>query len=246
MGGLKARTLIVTGASRGIGRAIALELARNNASIVLNARTEEPLIEAAEECRALGVLAEPVVGDAADPRVGRAMVEAALETGGLFGFIHNAGVARPGPLLWELSDAQVREVVGASLTAGFHLIRYALPILKEKGEGVAVFLGSGAAVSNLPGLGAYAVAKAAEEHLARQLAAEAPEIVSFVYRPSVVETRMQQEARRAEGGAAHVILPVFRGYKARGLLITPGEAARRLVGILTKDHRRFHGLVVDY
>lgn len=239
------KTLILTGASRGIGKALALELARAGYDLVLNARKEAPLKAVVEEVRSLGARAEGVAGSAGKAEVAEALVERAMHLGNLRGYIHNAGVLHPGPLLFELAEALFLEVLEANLIAGYQLARFAYPHLLRQGGGVAVYLGSGAAESNLPGLGAYAVAKAAEEHLARQLAAEAPEIACFVYRPGVVETDMQRAAREAQGGAAPVLQRVFRGYKEEGLLKTPEEVARALVRLLPRA-RAFHGKIATW
>jgi len=239
------KTLILTGASRGIGRALALELAKAGYDLVLNARREAPLKAVAEEVRALGAKAEWVAGSAGKGEVARALVEKALELGHFQGFIHNAGVLHPGPLLFELAESLFLEVLEANLIAGYQLARFAYPHLLRQGGGLAVYLGSGAAESNLPGIGAYAVAKAAEEHLAKQLAAEAPEVICFVFRPGVVETDMQKAAREAQGGGAPVLHRVFRGYREEGRLLTPEEAARALVRLLPRA-RAFHGRIATW
>ncbi|WP_243029301.1 SDR family NAD(P)-dependent oxidoreductase [Thermus altitudinis] len=239
------RTLILTGASRGIGRALALELARSGYDLVLNARSEGPLRQVAEEVRALGVRAEAVAGSAGQAKVAQELVRKAEALGGFYGYIHNAGVLHPGPLVYELAEPLFLEVLEANLIAGYQLARFAYPLLRPRGEGVAVYVGSGAAESNLPGIGAYAVAKAAEEHLAKQLAAEVPEITCFVYRPGVVETDMQRQAREAQGSAAPVLHQVFRGYKEEGLLLTPERAAEALVRLLQRP-RQYHGRIVSW
>ncbi len=241
---LNGKTLILTGASQGIGRAVALELAGRGVNLVLNARQAGPLQEAARRCEALGVQVRAVAGDAADEAVAAALVAAAKELGRFYGFIHAAGVLHPGPFLWELSYKQFREVLDSQVTAAYQLVRQVVPELLKQGAGLAVFFGSGAAVSNLPGIGAYAVAKAAEEHLARQLAAEPPELTSFVFRPGVVDTRMQAQAREAKGGAAATLHRLFRGYKEQGELSSPEETARTLVRLLSSDPRRYHGRIV--
>ncbi|WP_298629061.1 SDR family NAD(P)-dependent oxidoreductase [uncultured Thermus sp.] len=239
------RTLILTGASRGIGRALALELARSGYDLVLNARSEGPLRQVAEEVRALGVRAEAVAGSAGQAKVAQELVRKAEALGGFYGYIHNAGVLHPGPLVYELAEPLFLEVLEANLIAGYQLARFAYPLLRPRGEGVVVYVGSGAAESNLPGIGAYAVAKAAEEHLAKQLAAEVPEITCFVYRPGVVETDMQRQAREAQGSAAPVLHQVFRGYKEEGLLLTPERAAEALVRLLQRP-RQYHGRIVSW
>lgn len=243
---LSGKTLILTGASLGMGRALALLLAREHGvNLVLNARHAEPLAEVAAECRTAGVAVRPVAGSAAREAVAAALVTEALALGHFYGFIHAAGVLRPGLLLWELPPARFREVLDSHLTAAYQLIRQAVPELLKTGVGLAVFFGSGAAVSNLPGIGAYCVAKGAEEHLARQLAAEAPQITSFVFRPGVVDTRMQRQARQARGGGADILHRRFRGYKEREELSSPEEAARRLVHLLAHNPRQYHGRIAS-
>ncbi|WP_243095172.1 SDR family NAD(P)-dependent oxidoreductase [Thermus thalpophilus] len=239
------KTLILTGASRGIGRALALELAKAGYDLVLNARSEAPLRGVAEEAQALGARVAHVAGSAGRAEVAEALVEKAAGLGNFYGYIHNAGVLHPGPLLYEVAEALFMEVLEANLIAGYQLARFAYPLLRRQGEGLAVYVGSGAAETNLPGIGAYAVAKAAEEHLARQLAAEVPEVACFVYRPGVVETEMQRQAREAQGSAAPVLQRVFRGYKEEGLLLTPEEAARALVRLLPKA-RQYHGKTASW
>ena len=108
----------------------------------------------------------------------------------------------------------------------------------------AEVVGADAAEGNLPGIGAYNIAKRALEHLARQLAQEAPQITSLVFRPGATETRMQEQAREAEGGAAKVLHREFRGYLQRGVLDTPEQAARRLLKFILNDPRRHHGRIV--
>jgi NAD(P)-dependent dehydrogenase (short-subunit alcohol dehydrogenase family) len=241
---LQGKTLILTGASLGIGQALALELARQGVNLVLNARHQPFLAEAVAECENLGVTVQQVAGNAAVTVVADSMVLAALEMGEFFGFVHAAGVLYPGPFLWELPPDHFQEIWESHVVAAYQLSRAAIPHLLRQGEGLAVFFGSYAAEGNLPGIGAYNIAKRAEEHLARQLALEVPQIVSFVFRPGATETRMQEQARNAVGGAAEVLHREFRGYLKRGLLDTPEKAARRLLKFLLDDPRRYHGRIV--
>jgi NAD(P)-dependent dehydrogenase (short-subunit alcohol dehydrogenase family) len=240
---LKDQTLIITGASMGMGRAVAKALVQRGARVVLNARHSAPLTNAAQECAGLGGRVRWVAGNAAREKTVAQLVAAALGLGNFYGFIHAAGVLQPGPFLWELSSRQFQEVLESHVTAGHQLMRLAVPELLKRGEGLAVFFGSGAATYNRAGIGAYGVAKAAEEHLARQLAAEAPAITTFIFHPGVVETRMQRQSRQAKGGAADEVQRVFRGFKERGELSTPDEAAQSLVRILSGDPRQFQGRI---
>jgi NAD(P)-dependent dehydrogenase (short-subunit alcohol dehydrogenase family) len=234
-------TFILTGASLGIGRALAEGLAREGVHLVLNARSDDALRGARDACRRHGVRAEHLSGDIADPETAAGLVALAKELGGPDGFIHAAGLLRPGPTVWELNSREFAQVMGASLTGAHQLIHHAVPELIERGRGWAVFFGSGAAEIQQPGIGAYCAAKAAEESLARQLAAETDTVCSFIYRPGVVETRMQSLARQAEGGAADLLRPVFRSWKEQDVLISPEEAAQALVGLLDRDPGELHG-----
>jgi NAD(P)-dependent dehydrogenase (short-subunit alcohol dehydrogenase family) len=238
---LKGKTLILTGASRGIGRALALQLAEAGINLVLNARDAALLNDVASDCRNLGMRPIALSGSAADSTTASKLVNAALDLGHFHGFIQVAGVLHPGPFLWELSEAWFHEVFAASVTASYQMVRCAVPELLKCGGGLAVFFGSGAAEKSIPGIAAYCSAKAAEEHLVRQLAAEAPQITTFIYRPGVVETRMQQQARTSTGGASPELRHTFWGFKERGELLLPEESAKALVTILASNPRRFHG-----
>jgi NAD(P)-dependent dehydrogenase (short-subunit alcohol dehydrogenase family) len=243
MAELTGKSLIITGASMGIGRALALELAGLGVNLILNARHAPALEKVAAGCRALGPEAVPVAGNAACLKTAAAMVAQALTLDGFYGFIHAAGLLHPGPWLWEMSPRQFQEVLDSHVTAAFQLTRAAMPALLKQREGLAVFFGSGAAEAVIPGIGAYCVAKAAEEHLARQLAAEAPQITSFIYRPDATETRMQRQARQATGGGAANLKRIFGGYQEWGLLATPEEEAQALVRILLNHPRRYQGKI---
>lgn len=239
---LQGQTLILTGASRGIGKALALELARSGANLVLNARNEEALSTVADESKSLGVQVRTVVGDAATDQTVQFMVKAAKVIGNFAGFIHNAGVLHPGPALWELSEKQFDEVFDTNVKAGWLLAKYAFPNLMRNGSGVAVFVGSGAANYPRVGWGAYGAAKAAEHYLAFNLALEAPEIATFVYSPGTVDTEMQRQGRESAGSIAEM----FKDFKEEGRLINPEQTAAALVRILSGDPSKFHGKIATY
>lgn len=245
MSSLRNKTLVITGASTGIGRAVAMALAGQGVNLVLGARTEPLLMAARNQCRAFGVKAECISGDVSASNVAQELVGVATELGDYYGFIHAAGVLAPGPSLWELTKTRFHEVMDSSVTGAHQLIRHGIPPLLWRGEGLAVFFGSGAAERVQPGIGAYCAAKAAEEHMARQLAAEAPPVTVIIWRPGVVETRMQAEARQSEGGSAHALRPVFAKWKEDGLLITPEQSAQGLVDFLLGDPASRSGTVVD-
>lgn len=245
MTSLRNKTLVLTGASMGIGKALALALAKEGVNLVLGARTESRLVDTRNACRKFGVRAECLAGDVSSSNVAQELVQTAHVLDGFHGFIHAAGVLAPGPNVWELNKTRFREVMDASVTGAHQLMRHAVPLLLENGNGLAVFFGSGAADRAQPGIGAYCAAKAAEEHLARQLAEEAPQITTVIWRPGIVETRMQTEARESEGGGAEQLRSVFTPWKEEGLLISPEQSARGLVDFLNGDPAKYHGKVAD-
>jgi NAD(P)-dependent dehydrogenase (short-subunit alcohol dehydrogenase family) len=241
---LKNQTLILTGASRGIGKALALDLAKAGVNLVLNARSQEALDAVAGECRSLGVEAKAIVGDAAQDQTVQFMVKAAKVIGNFAGFIHNAAVLHSGPFVSELEEPLFDELVSINIKASYLLARYAYPNLLRSGGGIAVFLGSGAAERHFPGSGVYGAVKAAEEYLAKQLALEHPQITSFVYRPGMVDTDMQAVHRSAKGSGGSFLRERFGGYYQRGELISAEEAAQTLLALLG-DSQRFQGRVVS-
>jgi NAD(P)-dependent dehydrogenase (short-subunit alcohol dehydrogenase family) len=243
---LRKRTIIITGASRGIGRALALELAKNGVNLVLNARNEKLLEEVASAVRQKDVHALTVIGDAALASNARKMVKAAISIGEFTGFIHDAGTAHPGPFLYELPQEVFENVWGSNVLAAYQIARFSYPELRRRKNGLAVFFGSGAAEMNVQGIGAYCLSKAAEEHLARQLAAEVPEITCFVYRPGSVETDMRKSALEAKGSGAETLHRVFGNMQKQGIVITPEKAARALVQIIQRNPRPFHGKIATY
>jgi NAD(P)-dependent dehydrogenase (short-subunit alcohol dehydrogenase family) len=244
---LKDKTIILTGASHGIGRALAPLLASRGTQLVLNARGGTALDEAAAECRIVAPVLQmrAVAGDIAESAVVRQLVAEAKQLGSFYGLIHAAAVFEPGPFLWELEPEQFQSIFASNVFGLYQLARFVVPALLPLHEGLMVIFGSGAAYKVQPGIAAYSAAKVAEELLARHLAQEAPEITTFVFRPGIVETRMQKQAREATGGAASQIHSVFRPWKEKGRLLTPQVSAARLIEILEEGPRRYHGEIEE-
>lgn len=242
---LKDKTLIVTGASMGLGRALAEALAVLGAKLVINARGPEALDEAWHACDMVGARVVSVAGDASKASTVKSLMEAAHSLGDFTGFIHCAGMLRPGPLLWEMEEHGFDEVFSSNVKAAWQLTRHCVPALRSAGRGLAVFIGSKAASVAQPGISLYCSAKAAEEHLCRQLAAEAPWLTTFVYRPGIVDTRMQEQARNAVGGGGVALRNLFRPWKERGELIRPETSAMGLMRLLAGEWDGLSGKTFD-
>jgi NAD(P)-dependent dehydrogenase (short-subunit alcohol dehydrogenase family) len=170
---LSGRIALVTGASRGIGYATALALAQAGAHVVALARTVGGLEELDDAIRAAGGTATLVPVDLRDTagieRLAAALSERYQRLDVLVG---NAAVLGPMSPLAHVEPKAWDEVVAVNVTANFHLIRAMDTLLRASDAGRAVFVSSGAAVSNRAYWGPYSVSKAALNSLARTYAAE--------------------------------------------------------------------------
>lgn len=169
---LDGKVALVTGASRGIGRASALALAEAGADVVLAARRPGPLEEAAAEVTKLGRKALAVPTDTNDAAACDALVTKALETFGRVDvLVNNAGGTAPLTAL-ALSDAELEQAFRFNVVSGFRLARALAPHMKNNGYGSVINMSS--AMSHLvdSGFVAYGTTKAALDHMTRLLAAE--------------------------------------------------------------------------
>ncbi|MER5642130.1 SDR family NAD(P)-dependent oxidoreductase [Kitasatospora sp. NPDC002227] len=169
---------LVTGASRGIGRAVALALAEAGADLALSARTAEALKSTTEQVCGLGRVAVAVPGDLNDTAAAGAVVDQAAEAlGGLDVVIHNAGILPSEPdgsptllPLQHLPQPAWDKVVTVNLNATAALCRHAYPHLAASQRASLVLVSSVAGVVGAPMMEAYAATKAAQISLVRSLA----------------------------------------------------------------------------
>jgi NAD(P)-dependent dehydrogenase (short-subunit alcohol dehydrogenase family) len=193
------RTVLLTGASRGLGEALAVELGRAGARLALVAREERALSRVVRAVREAGGEAHAVPGDvsSADAAARIAGVATAL-LGPIEVVIHNASSLGPVPLrpLAETSDAAFEEALATNLTGPFRLSRALVGPMALRGGGLVVQVSSDAATTPYPGWGAYGASKAALEQLGRIWDAElASSGVRFVnVDPGEMDTRMHRDA----------------------------------------------------
>ncbi|MBX5465612.1 MAG: 3-oxoacyl-[acyl-carrier-protein] reductase [Clostridia bacterium] len=190
---LEGAVALVTGASRGIGRAIALELARAGARVAVNFRGQaERAAEVAEEIERLGGEALTLQGDVAEPATAARLVAAVLERWGrLDVLVNNAGVARD-DLLVRMDEEKWREVLETDLTAVYRLTRAALrPMLRQR-SGRIVNIASVAGILGNVGQANYAAAKAGVIGFTRAVAREVASrgITVNAVAPGYIETEM--------------------------------------------------------
>jgi NAD(P)-dependent dehydrogenase (short-subunit alcohol dehydrogenase family) len=188
-----ARTALVTGASRGLGLALADALADQGWRLVIDAREDAPLRAAAARL-ARRTTVRAVKGDVADAAHRAALVAAARGLGGLDALVLNAGTLGPSPLpaLADYPIDALERVYRINVVAQLALVQAALPLLPAGGRVVAIT--SDAARAAYPGWGGYGSAKAALEQLAAVLAEERPDLRVYSADPGDMRTRMHAEA----------------------------------------------------
>jgi NAD(P)-dependent dehydrogenase (short-subunit alcohol dehydrogenase family) len=222
-------TVIITGASRGLGLAAARFAATAGANVALMARSAAELEGAAEMIVAAGGTAVPVPGDVTNKEDCLRVVETAVARyGRIDALINNAGTIEPIAPIVEADVMAWQENLSVNLLGPLQLTQAALPYLRER-RGRVINVSSGAATYGLPGWGAYCTAKGALNQLTRVLAAEEPLITAVAVRPGAVDTAMQQVIREqgAAGMAPDVYARFVREYED-GQLLSPDKPGAAL------------------
>ena len=170
---LTGRTALITGASRNIGRAIALAFAAEGADLVLNTRVNREELDAvAAECRKAGARVVPVLGDVADAGAVEAMVaEARAALGPIDVLVCNAAI-RPHKPVTETTLEDWHRVMAVNLHSAFYLVRAVVPGMKERGRGSLIAIGGQSSLTGRPDTAAVTAAKTGLLGFVRALAAE--------------------------------------------------------------------------
>ncbi len=193
---LKGKTAIITGASRGIGRACALRLAGAGASVVLHGTNAQKLADLKAEIIAAGGRAEVFVGDVADPNTGPAAVAFTLDKfGSVDVLVNNAGINTRAPTL-EMSLEDWNRVIDVNLNGTLHFCRAVLPeMIRQKGGKIVNVSSTTAKTPHQNAAPAYGASKAAVNYLTMHLAYEmAPHGIRVnAVCPGPVETDMSAQ-----------------------------------------------------
>lgn len=186
------RIAIVTGASRGLGLAVARTLASRGWHLIIDARGSELLHLAAGEIEGSVVA---LAGDVADPEHRRQLILSAIRAGGLDLLVNNASTLGPSPqpTLENYPLDRLRQVYEVNVVAPLALIQASLPLLRQR-RGVVINVTSDAATEPYPGWGGYGSSKATLNQISNILAAEEPDVSVYRYDPGDMNTQMHQEA----------------------------------------------------
>ncbi len=171
---LRGKVVMITGASQGLGRALALAFAQEGANLIVNSRNADSLDPVAEEARGAGTEVLAIPGDVSRSTHVEQLVDAAVERFGRIDvLVNNAGLLGPRVPIEEYPEDEWRAVLEANLTGPFLLARAVLPHMLEGGSIVNVT--SGVSIEGRPRWGAYSVSKFGVEGLTQILAAELEE-----------------------------------------------------------------------
>ena len=228
---LDGRIALVTGASRGIGAAAAVELARRGAHVVITARTEGGLAETDDAVRAVGgkatLLPLDLLADDSLEAVGPSLYQRFGKLDILVGNAGALGTLTPVPHILPRDWA---EVIGVNMTAALRLLRSVAPLLLAAEAGRAVFVTSRIVLKPAAYWGAYGATKAGLEHLILSWAEETrtSRLRVNLFDPGAVATRLRAAAMPGEDAAT---------------LRTPQQVAPALAGLCGPNEQR-HGVVV--
>ncbi|MCA1716297.1 MAG: SDR family oxidoreductase [Actinobacteria bacterium] len=168
---LRGKVVMVTGASRGLGRALALAFAREGASLVINSRSEDSLGPVAGEAEEMGAEVLAIPADVSVEADMEGLVDESVRRFGRIDvLVNNAGILGPRVAIEEYPEDEWRRVLDANLTAPFLLAKATIPYIPEGGS--IINMTSGVSVEGRAEWGAYSVSKFGVEGLTQILAAE--------------------------------------------------------------------------
>lgn len=206
---LTGKTALITGAGKGIGRAIAIALAKEGVNVGLLARTASQLEEVAEEVQSLGVKAAVAPADVTDMNsVNEAVKQIGAALGPLDILINNAGTAKFGKFL-ELDPADWENIIKVNLMGVYYVTRAVLPEMIERQTGDIINISSTAGQRGAPVTSAYSASKFAVNGLSESLMQEVRKhnIRVSTLTPSTVATDLAIELKLTDGNPERVMQP---------------------------------------
>lgn len=236
---LRGKTVVITGASSGIGRATAIEMARRGANVVLAARRADRLEHAAEECRALGVQATVVPTDVANPADCRRLIDTAGDVDVL---VNNAGFAVFASIP-EASAEDAREMITTNYLGAFHCTQAVLPRMLARRSGTIVNVSSITGLMGYARMSAYCASKFAltgfTEGLRDEVMGSGVRVALVC--PGTTDTEFFVKAERGKmPGASRLMLAVKPERVARAVCDAAEDGRyRRILPALAAIYMRF-------
>ena len=237
---LAGKTALVTGASRGIGRAIALAVAERGATVIVTARTVEAAAQTAQAIVGLGGRAQAVALDIADDASVEATVAGVLKEHATIPLlVNNAGITRDN-LLMRMKREDWNEVIDTNLSGIYRVCRSLVPSMVKARYGRIVNITSVVSRSGNPGQVNYAAAKAGAEGFTRSLARElaSRNITVNCIAPGFIDTDMTQQLTEAQREALLTQVPLKR-------LGTPEDVAHGVTYLLSDAASYVTGITLD-
>ncbi len=237
----RGKTILITGGSRGIGRAIALELAARGANVAFTYHSRAEAAQAVErELCALGVEAQSYQADAADFEAAQAVVKQVRERfGALYGLVNNAGITRD-KLLIMMKEDDWDAVLNTNLKSVFNMSKAVVALLlKQKQGGAILNISSVSGVTGMAGQTNYSAAKAGMIGFTKALAKEIASrgITVNALAPGLIETEMTEGLSTEYRAKLLETIPL-------GRFGTPTEIARIAAFLLSEDARYITGQVL--
>lgn len=248
---LTGRTALVTGAGRGIGREVALALARAGARVAATARSANEIEAVAAIVRDNGGSAMPVAMDVSDPKsVAEGFARVRDELGPIDILVNNAGIGRSS-LLWKTTDEIWRTTIETNLSGTFYCMREALGPMVERGWGRVVNVASVAGKIGGPYISAYVASKHAVLGLTKSAALEVAKhgVTVNALCPGYVDTPMTdatvQTIMEKTGKSESDARRALEGMSPQGRLVTSEEVAYAVLALMADDARGINGQAIN-
>ncbi len=240
---LAGKVVLVTGASRGIGRGIALGFAEQGSLVLINSRTEKGASDTVEEIVEAGGSAEPAVADVGDSSAARAMIAGIVERHGRLDVLVNNSAINPVVPLIDTTQELWEETQRVNEWALFHCGQPAARQMMTQGGGSIVVIGSPGAEDAYVGQATYCVAKAGLQMLAMSMAWEWGRfgVRTNVVQPGWIETELNREYLWSDPDLLERVLNVIPLHRT-GL---PADIAPAVLWLCTDDAAYVNGATID-
>jgi NAD(P)-dependent dehydrogenase (short-subunit alcohol dehydrogenase family) len=239
--------LIVTGASQGLGAAIASIAAEHGARVVLAARSEAALEKQAEQIRRRGGTALSVVGDISCFEDCQRIIDHTLRAfGQIDALINNAGTIEPLAPILEAPHEDWAHHMAVNVLGPMMLCQLAIPYLRQT-HGRVVNVTSHAAELAIPGASSYSASKAALNRFSKVLAVEEPAITVILFIPGEVDTHMQAVIRnQGKGKTTDQMYQYFMGLYEQGELLPPETPALAATCLALQAPAEWSGEILEW